>query len=146
MEVSFSLWCVHLVSYYTPFQSPDINNGVVKTRPQTHLEQFLAHYPLFQYDPSAPVLAQFQAMCHIYDFPWPGTGSWGVGSGLGLGVDATRAGFRLTVVQIFNDLFGMDMNDLKNWQSFCAVLEVSSVLTELRACQAVCCLHQIYIG
>ncbi|KAJ7703870.1 hypothetical protein B0H14DRAFT_2225919, partial [Mycena olivaceomarginata] len=88
------------------------------------LEQFLAHYPLFQYDPSAPVSAQFQAM------------QLGAGSGLGLGVDTTRAGFRLTVVQIFNDLFGIDMNDLKNWQSFCAVLEVSSVLTELQACRA----------
>ncbi|KAJ6484544.1 hypothetical protein DFH09DRAFT_1211334 [Mycena vulgaris] len=116
--------------------SRDITNGAVKPEPQTHLEQFFARYPLYRYDPSAPVSAQYQAMCRKYGFLRRFTNSWEAKSELELEADAARAGFRLAMVRTFNDLFGTDVDDLKNWQSFCTVLEISPVPTKLRACRA----------
>ncbi|KAJ7323847.1 hypothetical protein DFH08DRAFT_1028643 [Mycena albidolilacea] len=114
----------------------NINGGADKPGPQTHFQQLFACYPLFQYDPSAPVSAQFQAMCRKYGFPRPRKDSWEPKSELELEADAARAGFRLAMVRTFNDLFGTDVNDLKNWQSFCTVLEISPVPTKLRDCRA----------
>lgn len=86
-------------------------------------------------------------MCRKYGFPRPGRkDSWEAKSELELEADAARAGFRLAMVRTFNDLFGTDVNDLKNWQSFCTVLEISPVPTKLRDCRAVCRFHYIYIG
>ncbi|KAJ6545454.1 hypothetical protein B0H19DRAFT_284131 [Mycena capillaripes] len=117
--------------------SQHIKDGAVKPEPQTHLEQFFARYPLYQYDPSAPVSAQYQAMCRKYDFPRPRFMNSGeTKSEQELEADAARAGFRLAMVRTFNDLFGTDVDDLKNWQSFCTVLEISPVPTKLRACRA----------
>ncbi|KAJ7096980.1 hypothetical protein C8R43DRAFT_261975 [Mycena crocata] len=47
-----------------------------KAKPQTHLEKFFAGYPRFYYDPTAPVSAQYNAMCRMY-FPRPKTDGWG---------------------------------------------------------------------
>jgi hypothetical protein len=93
-----------------------------------------------------PVSAQFQDMCRKYGFPRPRTNNWEAKSQLELEADAARAGFRLAIFRTFNDLFGTDVDDLKNWQSFCTLLEISPVPTELRACRAVRRLHYIYIG
>jgi hypothetical protein len=125
---------------------PDIKDGAVKPGPQTHFEQFFARYHLFPYDPSVPVSAQFQDMCRKYGFPRPRTNNWEAKSQLELEADAARGRFRLAMVRTFNDLFGTDVDDLKNWQSFCTLLEISPVPTKLRACRAVCRLHYIYIG
>ncbi|KAF8183048.1 hypothetical protein K438DRAFT_1600172 [Mycena galopus ATCC 62051] len=103
--------------------------------PYIHFEQFFAHYPRFQYDPSAPVSVQYKAMCRKYGFP-PKSNYWEVKSELDLEADAAQAGFRLAMVRTFNDLFGTDANSLKNWQSFCAVLDISPVPLTLEACRA----------
>ncbi|KAJ6509623.1 hypothetical protein DFH09DRAFT_1198974 [Mycena vulgaris] len=116
--------------------SENINDGAVKPEPQTHLEQFFARYPRFQYDPSAPVSAQYQAMCRKYGFLRPRTNSWEAKFEQELEADAARVGFRLAMVWTFNDLFGTDVDDLKNWQSFCTVLDISPVPTKLLACRA----------
>ncbi|KAF8183069.1 hypothetical protein K438DRAFT_1490182, partial [Mycena galopus ATCC 62051] len=100
-------------------------------------EEFFARYPRFQYDPSAPVSLQYKAMCRQYGFFFrPKSNSWQVKSELELEADAARAGFHLAMVRTFNDLFGTDVNSLKNWQSFCTVLDISPVPLTLKACQA----------
>jgi hypothetical protein len=48
-------------------------------------------------------------------------------SELELTAAAARSGFRFAIVRTFNNLFGIDVNDLENWQLFCRVLEISPV-------------------
>ncbi|KAJ7679434.1 hypothetical protein DFH06DRAFT_511301 [Mycena polygramma] len=110
---------------------------VKKLKKQTHLEAFFANYPRFHYDPTAPVSAQYDAMCRMY-FSRPKYEHGTVKSERESKAarEAAYAGYQLAMARTFAEIFGEDVNDLGNWQSLCRVLEIDPVPQNLYACRA----------
>ncbi|KAJ7737824.1 hypothetical protein DFH07DRAFT_93532 [Mycena maculata] len=106
-------------------------------KPQTHLEKFFARYPRFTYDPTAPVSAQYDALCRVYGFFRPKTeqGYTGMVKPEDRERKAAYAGFQQAMAATFGDVYGTDVNDLGNWQSLCQVLEIHPVPQRLRECR-----------
>ncbi|KAJ7735508.1 hypothetical protein B0H16DRAFT_1327103 [Mycena metata] len=104
-----------------------------KAKTQTHLEKFFAGYPRFNYNPTAPVSAQYDALCRMYNWPKSERGAFKSGSSPR---DIAYAGYQLAMAQTFRDVFGDDVNDLGNWQSLCRVLELDVIPRTLWECQA----------
>ncbi|KAJ6581874.1 hypothetical protein B0H19DRAFT_519253 [Mycena capillaripes] len=121
-----------ILSYLIDCASDTNEEAAKKIKPQTHFEHFFSGYPRFQYDPSAPVSAQYHAMCRKYGFKWSKSQQK---SQRDLDAWAARAGFRLAMVRTFNDLFGTDVDDLGNWQAFCRVLDIDPIPQTLSKCQ-----------
>jgi hypothetical protein len=108
-----------------------------KPKPQSHLELFFAGYPRFRYDPTAPVSAQYDALCRLYGFFRPKVERGTMKSERDTAREVAYAGFQRAMARTFAEIFGTDVNDLGNWQSLCRVLEVDPIPQTLWACRAV---------
>jgi hypothetical protein len=92
--------------------------------PEDHISRFFSNYPSFQYDPSAPVAAQFQGLRES------------------LGDDRcrkseARKAFSDAISQEFNYLYGADGTDLTSWQKLCRVLDLESIPDTVTGCRDV---------
>ncbi|KAJ6554880.1 hypothetical protein B0H19DRAFT_1154728 [Mycena capillaripes] len=118
----------------------DEPRALKKPKQHTHLELFFAGYPRFQYDPAAPVSAQYDALCRVYGFFRPRIESAGGAikseRQLKAARDTAYAGFQRAMARTFAEKFGTDVNDLGNWQSLCRVLEIAPVPQKMWACRA----------
>ncbi|KAJ7812971.1 hypothetical protein B0H14DRAFT_3478441 [Mycena olivaceomarginata] len=90
-----------------------------KAKPINHLELFFAGYPLFSYDPHAPVSAQYDALRRLCGFSKCKFEYGGARSER----DVAYAGYQREMVLSFGANYGMDVNDLGSLQSAARVLE-----------------------
>ncbi|KAJ7036883.1 hypothetical protein C8F04DRAFT_953205 [Mycena alexandri] len=111
------------------FQCPALK----KAKAQTHLESFFAGYPRFNYNPAAPVSAQYDALCRLYNWP---KSERGATKSERSPREIAYAGYQLAMARTFRDIFGNDVDDLGNWQSLCRVLELDVIPQSLWGCQA----------
>ncbi|KAJ6553151.1 hypothetical protein B0H19DRAFT_949969 [Mycena capillaripes] len=90
--------------------------------PPTHLSQFFASYPKYEYDPSGPVSQQFQELRRVYKFD-------------------KRAGnyayeaYNRALGMTFSQEFGDDVNSLENWQRLCDCVKIDPIPDTLEECQ-----------
>ncbi|KAF7332824.1 Transcription factor Zn, C2H2 [Mycena venus] len=101
---------------------------------QNHLEAFFAGYPRFRYDPTAPVSAQYHALCKSYGFLRL-KNEYGIKSEPNPAREAAYAGYRRAMALTFADLFGRDVNDLGTLQNFCKVLKIDPVPQTVGLCK-----------
>ncbi|KAJ7232324.1 hypothetical protein B0H12DRAFT_1029036, partial [Mycena haematopus] len=97
------------------------------------LESFFAGYPLFQYNPTMPVSAQYRALCHLYGFRRGDPDA-----------DAAYAGYQIAMTKAFESFFGTDVNDLGTLQSLCRVLELDPIPDTVWGCQSA--LRAVYVN
>ncbi|KAJ7301271.1 hypothetical protein DFH08DRAFT_978907 [Mycena albidolilacea] len=77
----------------------------------THLSQFFAAYPKYEYDPSGPASQQFQQLRRVC--------KWSK-------VDAAEAcaGYNRALGLTFSQAYGDDVDSLENWQRLCRTVEI----------------------
>ncbi|KAF8848879.1 hypothetical protein BDZ45DRAFT_605233 [Acephala macrosclerotiorum] len=94
------------------------------SRPADHIDAFFAQHEEFDYNPSAPVWAEFSRMCdefgwYIEDYE----------------MRNAKRNFKSAMVQQFNDLYGTDMNDLDSWHKLCRILNIEPIPEGLKECR-----------
>ncbi len=108
---------------------PDDNNLIVRPLGvETSLECFFSQYPEFQYRPSNSPVAEFNRLCK--------ESRWRKGDPA---KDAAWDMFNVAIKEDFDDLYGSDEKDIKNWHKLCRVLKVDPVPETLQGCRAVSC-------
>ncbi|KAI0071284.1 hypothetical protein K474DRAFT_1669145 [Panus rudis PR-1116 ss-1] len=88
------------------------------------LNAFFARYPPFRYNPSVPASNEFHRMCRTFDWAKDNPAQ-----------KEAWKGFREAMVQQFNQIYGMDENNITNWQFLCQVLRISPIPDSLYACR-----------
>ncbi|KAJ6518095.1 hypothetical protein C8R47DRAFT_960244 [Mycena vitilis] len=89
-----------------------------------HLQIFFADYPLFHYNSSEPISAQYRALCRLYRLYRGEPDS-----------DKAYAGFQRAMSQTFSDIFGSNIDDLGNLQSLCRLLCVDPIPENIYECR-----------
>jgi len=92
----------------------------------SYLEEFFERYPRFRFNSSAPATAQFHRLCDSYN--------WSRNDKQRL--DAVE-GFGNALSQSFNHTYGTEVNDIRSWQTICAVIEIDPIPNNLEECQDV---------
>lgn len=93
----------------------------------TQINAFFARYPAFPYDPTSPVMTEFNRLRTF--------SNWATGSRL---EQRARRGLQDAMILQFNDFFGTDVNDIRSWHNLCQVLDIVPVPEGLTACKKVC--------
>jgi hypothetical protein len=112
----------------TPKPEPN-NEGNAISRPlgvATPLENFFSQYPEFQSQPSSSPVAEFNRLCKENEWRKDDPEK----------KDA-RYHFNIAIKEEFDDLYGSDENDIKNWHKLCRVLQIDPVPGTLPGCRAV---------
>ncbi|KAF8260803.1 hypothetical protein EI94DRAFT_1747549 [Lactarius quietus] len=94
----------------------------------TPLEAFFSQYPKFQYQPLNSPVVEFDRLCELH--------KWKKNDRKRRG---TREEFQNALTEEFNDLYGSDENDIKNWYKLCHVLRITPLPDTLPKCRAVSC-------
>ncbi|KIM36959.1 hypothetical protein M413DRAFT_424108 [Hebeloma cylindrosporum] len=93
------------------------------TRP---LEQYFAEYPTFAYDSNEPPTSEFYRMCD--QFGWVRDDD---------DRDDAFQSFRVALTKEFNEIYGLDVNNLAAWQLLCVRLGVDPVPAKIKECRAI---------
>ncbi|KAB5593125.1 hypothetical protein CTheo_3427 [Ceratobasidium theobromae] len=109
----------------SPTSSLDIKIEPKEEPPsQSNIQAFFSQYSTFEYNPSQPVMSEFERMCKIIDFkPFKSSQA------------EARKGMKDAMTKDFNALYGTDVNDLGAWQSLCRVLQFPTIPDNLVECQ-----------
>ena len=89
------------------------------------MDAFFAEYSDYSFDPMRPIVEQFKRMARELHFGEIKT-------------KEAREDLRGAMVLDFNDVFGVDENDLESWQRLCRLLQVSPIPDNIDECHAVC--------
>jgi hypothetical protein len=95
---------------------------------ESPLKGFFSKYPKFQYRPSKSLVAEFDRLCKLYGWE-QGDPKW----------KFARKAFHNAMKEEFNDLYGSDEHDIKNWHKLCHVLRINPLPDTLRESRAVSC-------
>ena len=110
--------------------NPESNDeGNVTTRPlgvAAPLESFFSQYPEFQPQPSNSPIAEFNRLCREYGWRRNDPEK-----------EAARYHFNIAIKEEFDDLYGSNENDIKNWHKLCRVLQIDPVPRTLQGCRSV---------
>ncbi|CAE6509048.1 unnamed protein product [Rhizoctonia solani] len=109
----------HFDSDPDPYANSDEELDPTQAPPSTHVERFFAKYPLFKYNPSQHIMAEFYRLC-----------------ALGIHRERTLQRFRDALTQDFNEMYGVDEDDLGAWQRLCGAL-VTEIPDEIEACRKI---------
>ena len=97
------------------------NSQVPPLRAKTPLEGFFSKYPKFKFQPSNSPTFEFNRLCKLYKWK-KGDQGWKV---------ALEA-FNISLKKEFNDLYGSDEHNIKNWRKLCYVLRIDPAPDTLR--------------
>ncbi|KAH7318025.1 hypothetical protein B0J17DRAFT_686607 [Rhizoctonia solani] len=105
-----------------PYTNCDEESDPTQIPAATHVERFFANCASssFNFNSSQPIMAEFYRLC---------------ASGK-VDRDQTRQRFRDALTQDFNEMYGMDEDDLGAWQRLCRVL-VTKVPDEIEECRKI---------
>ena len=112
----------------TPKPEPNEEDNSI-TRPlgmATPLENFFSQFPGFQSQPSNSPVVEFNRLCKEYN--------WGRDDPE---KKDARYHFNIAIKGEFDDLYGSDENDIRNWHKLCRALKIDEVPDTLRECRAV---------
>lgn len=98
----------------------------MSARTATQINAFFARYSTFPYDPTTPVMTEFNRLCKF--------SNWVAGS---RPEQKARGNLRDAMILQFNDFFGTDVNDIQSWHNLCQVLDIVPVPEGLDACKKV---------
>ncbi|CUA75773.1 hypothetical protein RSOLAG22IIIB_11991 [Rhizoctonia solani] len=110
----------HLDSEPDPYAISDEELDPTQTPEATHVERFFAKCPSFNYNSSQHIMAEFYRLC--------ASGKLNRGT--------ARQRFRDALTRDFNNMYGVDENDLRAWQRLCRVL-VKDIPDEIEDCQKI---------
>ena len=93
---------------------------------ESPLEDFFSNYPRFDYDATESASHEFYRLCDEYhwDRDHPAR-------------KAAHQDFKDALVQQFNDIYGIDEDDLGEWQKLCHVVNMNRIPDDLDACREV---------
>ncbi|KAG1734508.1 hypothetical protein EDB19DRAFT_1639041 [Suillus lakei] len=95
-----------------------------QTYTQTPLDNFFATYPKFEYDSSASASLEFYRMCD--KFGWNKENEER---------EQASCDFKNALVQQFNYIYGIDVDDLTSWRTLCQIVRVSPIPDTLKSCR-----------
>ncbi|KAI0263444.1 hypothetical protein BC834DRAFT_827638 [Gloeopeniophorella convolvens] len=90
----------------------------------THVAEFFATYPDFNYNPDAPPTAEFRRMRQV--FHW--------GNNNEEYIDAREA-FSGALAEDFNEAFGTDVDNIDHWHELCQICRVDPIPEGIAACR-----------
>ncbi|KAK7689716.1 hypothetical protein QCA50_006355 [Cerrena zonata] len=90
----------------------------------SHIDAFFAAYKKFAYDPTQPIMKQFNSLAATLNL-WRSKER----------KDEVYDDLRRAMVQDFNETFGVDANDLKAWQRLCRMLDISPIPGTIHTCR-----------
>jgi hypothetical protein len=93
---------------------------------ETPLERFFSKYPNFQFQPLNSPVVEFDRLCKLHRWKRRNTER-----------ELAHEAFHIAMKMEFDDLYGSDVHDIKNWHKLCHVLRISPVPDTLRECRAV---------
>lgn len=94
--------------------------------PRSYIQAFFWNYISFDYDPSKPVMKEFDRMCDEYE--WKNSDKQ---------KRDARKGIKDALTLQFNAIYGTDVDDLSAWQNLCRVLQFPNVPDDLSLCRQV---------
>jgi hypothetical protein len=92
---------------------------------ETPLERFFSKYPNFQFQPLNSPVVEFDRLCKLHRWKRRNTER-----------ELAHEAFQIAMKMEFDDLYGSDVHDIKNWHKLCHVLRISPVPDTLRECRA----------
>ncbi|KAI9446052.1 hypothetical protein H4582DRAFT_1903118 [Lactarius indigo] len=95
---------------------------------KTPLEDFFSQYPKFPFQPSKSPVVEFNRLCKTYQWERDDPER-----------EAAREEFQDAMKKEFDNLYGSDEKDIKNWQKLCYVLRIDPVPDTLQKCRDVSC-------
>jgi hypothetical protein len=95
---------------------------------QTPLESFFSEYPTFRPQPSNSPVVEFDRLCKLNRWKKDDPER-----------DFARKAFHVAMKKEFDDLYGSNEHDIKNWHKLCHVLRINPVPDTLQECRAVSC-------
>ncbi|CAE7191958.1 unnamed protein product [Rhizoctonia solani] len=101
-----------------PYALSDDELDPTQPPPATHVQRFFAKCPSFNYNDCQHIMAEFYRLC---------------ASGK-ISRDKARQGFRDALTRDFNEMYGVDEDDLSAWQRLCRVL-VTDVPDDIEGCR-----------
>lgn len=114
-----------------PFPEPEPSQKKIIVRPlgvETPLEGFFSQFPHFQSQPSNSPVVEFDRLCKSYQWERNDPEK-----------EAAREAFQFAMKREFDDLYGSDEKDIKNWHKLCYVLRIDPAPDTLRECREVSC-------
>jgi hypothetical protein len=114
-------------SYGTKRPQPSQRNIPVQPLgAETPLERFFSKYPSFRFRPLNSPVVEFDRLCELHH--------WKKGDQKR---KFARKAFHIAMKKEFDDLYGLDEHDIKNWRKLCHVLRINPAPHTLRECRAV---------
>ncbi|KAH8995427.1 hypothetical protein EDB92DRAFT_1794906 [Lactarius akahatsu] len=92
---------------------------------RTPLDGFFSRYPKFLLQPSESPVVEFNRLCKTYNWKENNRKK-----------NAAREAFQIAMKKEFDNLYGSDEKDIKNWQKLCYVLRIDPVPDTLWTCRA----------
>jgi hypothetical protein len=114
-------------SYVTKWPQPD-QSVQQPLGAQTPLEGFFSKYPNFRSRPLNSPVFEFKRLCKLNRWKKDDPER-----------EAAREAFHTALKEEFDDLYGSDEHDIKNWHKLCHVLRINPAPDPLRECRAVSC-------
>ncbi|KAJ6507763.1 hypothetical protein C8R47DRAFT_57228 [Mycena vitilis] len=93
-----------------------------KPAPSTHLSQFFAAYPRYEYNPAGPASQQFHKLRRIYRFDNKAS-------------NEAYDGYNRALGLTFSQEYGDDVDSLENWQGLCRAVEIVPIPETLEECE-----------
>ena len=90
------------------------------------IDEFFSNYPNFDYDHSASFMQEFYRMCDFFEWDRDDPDR-----------EDAREQFRTAMVQVFNSLYGKDVDDISAWQELCQIVCIFPVPDDIETCRQV---------
>ncbi|KAJ7679165.1 hypothetical protein DFH06DRAFT_1465341 [Mycena polygramma] len=100
----------------------EVDSKKAKPAPPTHLSQFFAAYPKYEYDPAGPASQQFHKLRRIYKFNNKAS-------------NEAYDGYNRALGLTFSQEYGDDVDSLENWQGLCRAVEIVPIPETLEECE-----------
>ncbi|KAK7686025.1 hypothetical protein QCA50_010836 [Cerrena zonata] len=97
------------------------------------IDQFFSQYPEFDYKPNAPAVGEFMRLTQQK--------GWKNGEATKKEVQAQ---FKTVMSEQFNEIYGLDPNDVKAWQYMLQVLDIDPIPQDLDECRRV--IRSLYVN